>query len=451
MNTSEQKNTGLNSKSGPKVAQSSGPVAQFAKSDSRYWKPRLQERAGCAGYYVRIQHGGRREWFATNSANLTTGADTARRIFLDVVSLGWVGALAKHKPKPVVADQIATVGEVITAAGKIAAVRPATLATYGMALRRLAAEIAGIASKDATAKFGYRRAEFAAHRAKVDAVTVDLITAGAVAEWRARKVAARKTPVEQKSASISCDTVIRSAAALFGEKLRPILTKELRLPDPLPLAGVSYGRSTRRFTSAVNPSWLFAQAQKDLAKKEPEMFKAFTLCLLAGLRRAEADCLSWQQLDLAAGRLSIRATPYFHPKSEESGRDIDLPLAAVEVLRKFKKNADPVFVLKGGKAKPSARYKYYRADAAPWRTWERLRVWLTGKGIIERKAVHALRKHAGSLIHGTYGLETARAFLGHRDISTTSASYLEKRASVTVQLAPLNDEVAAERKEAASE
>jgi hypothetical protein len=44
-----------------------------------------------------------------------------------------------------------------------------------------------------------------------------------------------------------------------------------------------------------------------------------------------------------------------------------------------------------------------------------------------------LRKMSGSLIYATAGIEAARRHLGHRDISTTAASYLQSGAA-TVDL-----------------
>jgi integrase len=95
------------------------------------------------------------------------------------------------------------------------------------------------------------------------------------------------------------------------------------------------------------------------------------------------------------------------------------------------KGSTSEFVLEGGDSNPDATYGYYRAD----RTWRQLQSWLKGKGIKQRKAVHALRKESGSLVASAFGIEAARQHLGHRDISTTSAHYVEKRRRIEVPLA----------------
>jgi integrase len=143
-------------------------------------------------------------------------------------------------------------------------------------------------------------------------------------------------------------------------------------------SSVTVGASTKRFTEKVDPVRLFSAARAELESQHPEQFRAFVLCTLAGLRRSEADRLSWAQIDLGGRTIAIERTEWFEPKSEESARHVDLDPIAVEILRHAKNdNPDPIFVLKG--AAPHQQLKAsptYRCDAAPWHTWERLIVWL---------------------------------------------------------------------------
>ena len=53
----------------------------------------------------------------------------------------------------------------------------------------------------------------------------------------------------------------------------------------------------------------------------------------------------------------------------------------------------------------------------------------------QRNAVHALRKESGSLIASSFGIEAARQHLGHRDIRTTSAHYVDTKKRVEVRIA----------------
>ncbi len=87
----------------------------------------------------------------------------------------------------------------------------------------------------------------------------------------------------------------------------------------------------------------------------------------------------------------------------------------------------------------------YRADFAEWRTWQKLIDWLGTKGITDPKPIHVLRKLAGSLVFQAHGIEQARGFLGHGDVSTTSRSYLAKTKRVTVSFTRPTDEVSQAR------
>ena len=55
--------------------------------------------------------------------------------------------------------------------------------------------------------------------------------------------------------------------------------------------------------------------------------------------------------------------------------------------------------------------------------------------------IHVLRKLAGSLVFQAHGIEQARGFLGHGDVSTTSRSYIAKTKRVVVSLLEPTDEV----------
>jgi integrase len=147
--------------------------------------------------------------------------------------------------------------------------------------------------------------------------------------------------------------------------------------------------------------------------------------------------------------IRIHSTEYFEPKSEDATREIELDDAAVEILRRAKADKpDPIFVLKGGPFRPqTGNFKTYRADASPHRTWTGLIGWLGTKGVNELMPIHVLRKLAGSLVFQAHGIEQARGFLGHGDVSTTSRSYIAKTKRVVVSLTPPSDEVSKAREQ----
>jgi integrase len=205
---------------------------------------------------------------------------------------------------------------------------------------------------------------------------------------------------------------------------------KVKLP-PNPFAGVKLkDPGPQRYHSDINPEWLLVCAENELRTKRPQQYLALFLCLCAGLRRKEADLLTWQQIDFDAGQIHIRRTACFEPKTEESQRDIDIAPAALDILRTFKAGVKTEFVLVGSDPHPAATYDFYRCDG----TWRDLNAWLRGKGIHHRKAIHSLRKESGSLVASDFGIEAARQHLGHRDIRTTSAHYVDKKKRVEVSL-----------------
>lgn len=143
----------------------------------------------------------------------------------------------------------------------------------------------------------------------------------------------------------------------------------------------------------------------------------------------------WEQVDFKKGQIHIRRTVHFEPKTEESQRDVDLTAPAMELLQTFKKSSKSEFVLDGEEPKTDSTYDYYRCDE----TWRKLHTWLRGKGVQQQKAIHSLRKESGSLIASNFGIEAARQHLGHRDIRTTSAHYVDKKKRIEIQL-PLETE-----------
>lgn len=145
------------------------------------------------------------------------------------------------------------------------------------------------------------------------------------------------------------------------------------------------------------------------------------LLLTGGLRRGEADLLEWRNVDLDGGRITITTTEHFTPKTDEGDRVVKLPPDTAELLRARRKaNPRAVFVFDGPAPDIKAKGYDYRADA-----WADLTAWLRAQGVTDATPLHSLRKHAGSLVYAAGGIEAARRFLGHKKVTTTSASYLD--------------------------
>ena len=384
-------------------------------------------------YSVRMRFQTKDVWFNLHTASSAAAALKAKEIYLTLVSSGWEKALEVYKPKVKMSTKTCTVGEYIAEVARRSHLKPSTARNYSVKLRKLVADIAGLdkglKGKAKTAKFNWIGDGRAKWIGKVDAQSLSILTTEALIAWRNSYVNKAGTdPLKRKSAERSAASILRCTKAIFSEDIRTIL--KLNLP-PNPFDGLKVPQpGPARYLSDVNPEWLLAAADRELKGDDPQAYLGFTLCLWAGLRRKEADLLTWAQLDLANGQLSIRRTSHFEPKTEESQRDVDLAPFAVEVLRKAMQGSESEFVLEGSAPHPSATYDFYRCD----HTWRRLVEWLRRKGVKQIKAIHMLRKESGSLIASSFGIEAARQHLGHRDISTTSAHYVTKKRRVEVSL-----------------
>src|SRR5882757_9603686 len=139
----EQVGSGLNSKSGTQVANKLS--RGLGKNDSRYWRSRIYRPVNARGeasphYSMRLQIRGKRMSFSLRKGNAEAAARDAANFYNDFVTLGFEAALAKHRPRNT-AESIATVGQWIEAARKVATVNDATFALYAAALRKIVGDI----------------------------------------------------------------------------------------------------------------------------------------------------------------------------------------------------------------------------------------------------------------------------------------------------------------------
>lgn len=429
-----------NIKSGQEVAKQNAPATP-SRFHVDYWKERLYRKTFTRGghrrevseWSVRLQHLGRREAFALGTANAAAAAMRAKEIATFLEANGWDATLAKHKPGVQHKSECCSVGEFLTDVETRSHLKPVTVRRYAVKLRKLVSDVAkleaGLKAKDRRAKYDYVNGGRKVWLAKVDRQRLDVLTPETVSAWRnAYVVKAGSDPVKRKSAERSAASYMRCARSLFTADVLSVL--KVKLP-PNPFAGVKLkDPGAQRYHSDVNPEWLLMCAERERRAAHPQQYLALFLCLWAGLRRKEADLLTWQQVDLKQGQIHIRRTAYFEPKTEESQRDIDLSPEAVEVLRSFMKASRSEFVLEGTDPRPDSTYDFYRCDC----TWRDLHEWLRSKGVRQKKAIHALRKESGSLIASNFGIEAARQHLGHRDIRTTSSHYVEKKKRIEVRL-----------------
>lgn len=404
------------------------------KADSRYWQQagKLITDARWGGAYsCKIQVSGRRESFPLRTSNKPAAATKAARIYGDVVALGWDAAIAKHKPDEK-RTKGALTGDLIREVSALADVRPATLASNVSAFRRIVATVAKIdATKGRFARCGDGRG---AWLAAVDAVPLAKVTPAAVEAWKLAFVTSRSANDENKarSARNTANATLRSAKSLFSKRLLRFIAPKIELPSPLPFDGVEFfPRQSMRYVSTFDVKEIIAQAGTHLATTDSEAFKAFILCLFAGLRRNEADKLRWSSVDLDAGFIRIEAHEHFAPKAETSLAEIPLDAEVIPILRGMKAKAPMAeYVLEGVNPKTSLTWRPYRADE----TFARLGAWLKAQGVNSRTPLHTLRKEAGSLICQASGIFAASRFLRHADVAITAQHYAAQKDRVTIGL-----------------
>lgn len=400
-------------------------TTRAAKSSVDYWKERVRPRTLKDGtqtpeLYLRMKEGGRDAWFPLNTANRATAASKARDLWQKVKVQGLDAVLAELRPDTRPARS-ASIGELLTEARTVATCRASSLHQYEVSMRRL---VAGVLGMEASASvFYHKSAEAKEWRAKIENASLDVLTAERVEKWRKAYVDAAPDEVARISRKNTAAATIRNARALLAPEMIKAIGDKIRIPSPAPLAGLSIGGATRRFKTTVDPRQLYATATTELSG---DVLTAFTLCLVAGLRKGEADMLPWDNVDLDAALVHVRPTKFFLPKTEESQRTTPIPADVVALLRARRAaSPDAALVLAGLDPAKARAAKDYRCPC-----WQPLTAWLRAKGFASPNPVHELRKLSGSLVNSAAGLEAARRHLGHRNISTTAASYVTGSAAM---------------------
>ena len=231
-------------KSGPEMAQTKGSkISRQSKTHQDFWKSRLVRRtyADRKGHevempewHVRIAELGQRSWFNLETANQSAAAMKARDIYLSLVSAGWEATLAKYKPSAVPKADVCTVGEFIADVLMRSHLRPITVRRYAVKLRKMAADIAklevGLKGKALRSKFDYVNGGRERWLAKIEGLSMGLLTTEAVSLWRNQYVAkAGSDPIARKSAERSGASYIRAGRSLFTRDILPVLRVKLIL------------------------------------------------------------------------------------------------------------------------------------------------------------------------------------------------------------------------------
>lgn len=432
--TTEHEGSGMRPKSADQVQTRSRGVA---KTDSRFWlqEKKMRKQKGRAAFSFQFQIAGRRFTFSTRTGNKAAAALIAARIYGDFVKMGIEAAERKHRGVEV---KIVSLGQWIEAARGVFDKSPTTFDAYARAARHIAASILQV--ERTKKRFGRKGGTF---RQQADLTPVSLFTARAVQEWKIRYVKERggNNPARQRAARISCNSCLRAARSLFQEDIAkhlPPLEMEER-----PFAKVDfYPRESMKYHSKIDPAILLGKARADLAEvtpetpnANPEAFKILLLALAGGLRRGEIDRLLWRQIDLDGGEIHIEVTEAGGLKSADSTAKVAIDETLCGLLRGFKAKAASQYVIEGGAGEGGSREwgQRYRCQDS----FDFLLAWLRKNGVEDRRALHTLRKEAGSIIATKSGIYAASKFLRHADVSVTAQHYADNKERVSIDLGSL--------------
>jgi len=207
--------------------------------------------------------------------------------------------------------------------------------------------------------------------------------------------------------------------------------------------GVRMGILTRNVIASIEPPKVVAKEMQALdadgvarllsAAQSNDLQAPIALAIASGLRRGELLALHWSDIDLEAGRLSVRrsletidgATQTKEPKTERSRRTVALPAFALEILRAHR-NAQNERRLRLGLGRSEDGWVFDRGDGEaiePGFFSQKFARFAKRAGV--RVRFHDLRHSYATLsLASGVDLKTVSSALGHSAISTTGNIYL---------------------------
>jgi len=170
---------------------------------------------------------------------------------------------------------------------------------------------------------------------EVDAVPLKKVTPSKVQAWRQARIAqSGRDASAKRKVTVTANSQIRNAKALFSKKLLPFLKEEIELPSPLPFDDVQAEKTgSLRYHSQIDARELMSDAENELKPNCPQAYTVFLLALVCGLRVSEIDHLLWDAIDLDRGTLHVRSSQYHLLKSEDSEGVVDLSESTCEYLK----------------------------------------------------------------------------------------------------------------------
>jgi hypothetical protein len=415
------------------------PFFRVTKHSKEYWlskvyRPRLRGHE-VENYAIRLWYEGREKRLSLGTPNRELAASRARDWFVYLSANGWGAFLAKYRTAasrpsshgPVKLSGV-TLGDFLSAVRNESDLSHKTLDDYARCLRFIVSEIRAITKH--RARHDYRKGGRKAWVAAIDETLLEELTPDKIRAWKRAYVArAGNDELARRRYTVSCNSHLRRARALFSKRKVLDKLRSVKLPATLPFDGVELEprTDTKFYGAGVEPIALIRAAVDELAGDRVEELKAFLLGIAVGLRRREMDLLGWQSSDFVTGTLRIMPTRWYALKTNESASELPVEPEILELFRGWRARATSEFVLESKRMPKSVSYQHYRCQEI----FESLLAWLREKGVQGNKPLHTLRKFYGSMLADLHGLHAASSGLRHADIRTTSSFYADRRVRVT--------------------
>ena len=381
------------------------------------------------GFYIRMFHQGRREYFNLNTANKDVAAIAAKDIYILLKTGGWEAVFRKYKPEAMAKKEEPTAGEFFAAPRATNVGKEMTLQVYIGKFRTILTECFEIPK--CSEAYYWKLQEYQDWIAAVDRIKLSEITPSRIQTWKKYRLdQVRASPVLTQSTRRTINSMLRGIKSLFAKKRLQHLPLKIDA-SPITDIDMEYVPVSKYRSKIPDFEKFVAEATTEL-KDEPEALKVFLLALGAGLRRNEIDKLMWEQIDLEKAVIHIDVTDLTGLESAASAGDVFIGAELAAWLKEYHVQAKSVFVVEGtGALKPVNSTSYHYRCA---KVFKKLNRWLRSKGITSLKPIHELRKEFGSLICANSGIFAASRQLRHSNITLTNMYYLDVKNRAVVNL-----------------
>ena len=384
-----------------------------------------------------MQVGTERRKFRLESTTAEEAGKEAAKLYREISANGWPAKKVRKSAVSTTATnelnkREGSVGQWIAAATLVAKVREDTVKKYAESLRTIVGDILNLS--------GSRNRD---SRTKIDEYLLDDLTNDKIRTWILNRTDAAGRDISQiRRASNTARTLLVNARSLFTSAIQ----ESMKIPaenQRNPFKAIKLPRkSTVRYTSKFDARLLLDEAANNLSGKDLgedsaskfEQWKILYLALVAGLRYREIDNLRKQDVSPSTRKISVRPHGEYAPKTQASEADVTVSEGAAKVLEQMLARTKGNWFVTEAKSIKSSSYRTgaHHDELLEWlRNYEERGI----KPLADvHKPLHELRKEAGTLVNSQHGLNEAKNFLRHSDISTTAAYYVGSKGEITTGL-----------------